>query len=160
MRFVSRPIKRSIQRRALILAGRSMKFQCQTRCDEPDRGLGDCGYRIGLAIVCLSGSDQGMKSATKERSKQLRQYNKRLKTWLKDNAHCRACEVLADYSGHAIHVIKLARECHHMRGRNGDLLLDERWWLPVCVSCHRWITDHGKQARELGLSADVDYRNQ
>jgi len=58
----------------------------------------------------------------------------------------------------ATNVIRLASECHHMRGRNGKLLMDERYWLPVCRKCHRFLTEHSKLARELGLSADVDYR--
>ena len=35
--------------------------------------------------------------------------------------------------GRPIEVIRLASECHHIRGRNGDLLLDERYWLPSLV---------------------------
>lgn len=111
-----------------------------------------------MATDGVSLGDTRMRNASKERSKQLRKYLKRVKQWLKENTHCKACEVLAEHSGHAIRVIRLASECHHVRGRNGDLLLDERYWLPVCFNCHRWITEHGKKARELGLSADVNYR--
>lgn len=99
-----------------------------------------------------------MRNATKQRAKQLREYSKRVKAWLKENQHCKACAVLAEHADLPIRVIRLATECHHMRGRNGNLLLDEQYWLPVCLGCHHWITDHSKKARELGLSADVDYR--
>lgn len=100
-----------------------------------------------------------MRTATKERARELRLYRRRVKEWLRKNTHCRACALIAEHNDVAIRVIRLADQCHHVRGRNGDLLLDERYWLPVCNSCHRWITEHGKLARKLGLSADVDYRS-
>jgi hypothetical protein len=99
-----------------------------------------------------------VRNATKDRAKQLKIYGKRVKQWLKENTHCQACAVIAADADVAIRTIRLADECHHMRGRNGDLLLDERYWLPVCMGCHKWITEHGKKARALGLSADVNYR--
>jgi hypothetical protein len=99
-----------------------------------------------------------MRSATKARAKQLRVYAKRVKQWLREHSHCAACAKLDMYRpGRPI--IKLASECHHIRGRNGELLLDERYWLPVCRKCHDWITLHGREARALGLSEDVDYRH-
>jgi hypothetical protein len=99
-----------------------------------------------------------MRTASKDRARQLRAYNKRVKEWLRENRHCQACAAIAEYNDVAIRVIRLADQCHHVRGRNGELLLDERHWLPVCRNCHNWITDHGKLARQLGLSADVNYR--
>lgn len=55
-------------------------------------------------------------------------------------------------------VIRCTTDCHHIRGRNGDLLLDERYWLPVCRQCHDFIGEHGKIARNLGFVQDVNYR--
>jgi hypothetical protein len=98
-----------------------------------------------------------MRTASKERAKQLRAYSKRLKSWKREHPHCAACERLAIWRP-GRHVIRLTADCHHIRGRNGELLLDERWWLPVCSWCHRFITEHGRLARQLGLSGDVDYR--
>lgn len=40
---------------------------------------------------------------------------------------------------------------HHKKGR-GIYLLDVSTWIPLCVSCHRWVTDHPEQAEALGLS--------
>jgi hypothetical protein len=100
-----------------------------------------------------------MKSASKERARQLAAYRKRLPDWFRDNPHCKACESLRWHRGGTSKwLIKRTTECHHIRGRNGWLLLDEKYWLPVCRSCHEWITLHGKEARQLGFSADVDYR--
>lgn len=45
-----------------------------------------------------------------------------------------------------------AEDVHHARGRTGSLLLDTQWWLPVCRTCHRRITDDSKWAIENGYS--------
>ena len=45
-----------------------------------------------------------------------------------------------------------ASEIHHRRGRVGALFLDERYWSAVCAPCHRWITEHPREAIELGIS--------
>jgi hypothetical protein len=39
-------------------------------------------------------------------------------------------------------------EVHHQRGRLGSLLLDQRFWIPVCARHHRWIHDHPDKARQ------------
>jgi hypothetical protein len=43
-------------------------------------------------------------------------------------------------------------EVHHMAGRNNKLLIDTRWWLPVCRTAHRKITDDSAWAIEQGYS--------
>lgn len=45
-----------------------------------------------------------------------------------------------------------ACDIHHMKGRIGNLLLDETYWLPVCRACHYWIEMRPEAAKELGLS--------
>lgn len=42
-------------------------------------------------------------------------------------------------------------DCHHTRGRAGSLLMDERFWLPICRRHHLWIDLNPTEARELGL---------
>lgn len=64
------------------------------------------------------------------------------KIYLKNNTLCKA-----NRPGCTIK----AKEVHHKRGR-GQYLLDETTWLPVCKHCHRWIEDHPKAAKALGLS--------
>ena len=44
-----------------------------------------------------------------------------------------------------------ASAVHHVRGRAGALLLDERFWLAVSQRGHRAIHDAPVVARELGL---------
>ncbi len=43
-------------------------------------------------------------------------------------------------------------DIHHMKSREGDLLLDERYWLAVSRNGHIWIETHPKKAKELGFS--------
>lgn len=40
---------------------------------------------------------------------------------------------------------------HHTRGRIGSLLCDTRHWVLLCLTCHDWVGDHPKEAREAGL---------
>ena len=44
-----------------------------------------------------------------------------------------------------------ATQVHHVRGRAGTLLLDTRFWKPVCMSAHEWIRDCPNDARADGF---------
>lgn len=46
-----------------------------------------------------------------------------------------------------------ATEIHHVRGRLGTLLLDERFWLPVSRRGHQWIDANRRAAQERGWLA-------
>lgn len=48
---------------------------------------------------------------------------------------------------------QVATSCHHVRGRIGRLLLDERFWVPVCRVHHARIHARPAEARALGLLA-------
>ena len=43
-------------------------------------------------------------------------------------------------------------DIHHKKGRDGDLLLDERYWLAVSRKGHIWIELHPIEAKEKGYS--------
>lgn len=45
-----------------------------------------------------------------------------------------------------------ATEIHHRRGRIGELLTDTRYWSGLCHSDHAWVTNHPRDAYELGIS--------
>jgi len=45
-----------------------------------------------------------------------------------------------------------ATDVHHMKGRENELLLDIKFWLPVCRECHRKITDDSAWAIREGYS--------
>lgn len=46
-------------------------------------------------------------------------------------------------------------EIHHCAGREHWLLLYVQAWIPVCASCHRFITDHGTWAKEHGYKYEL-----
>jgi len=48
--------------------------------------------------------------------------------------------------------LREATEIHHMKGRENNLLNETQYWLPICRSCHTWITEHSKEAIERGWS--------
>ena len=41
-------------------------------------------------------------------------------------------------------------DIHHVKGRVGELLLDENYWMSVCRACHQWIETHPVEAKKLG----------
>ena len=71
------------------------------------------------------------------------EYSIRVKEWKKENPECKAmCS--PDCDG-------ITRDCHHMKKR-GDLLMVEKYWLPVCGYCHDWIGRNSKEARWMVLT--------
>lgn len=63
------------------------------------------------------------------------------------------CAFMAKHKRCAVFCGLRAQEVHHVRGRNGGLLLDVRYWLAVSAKGHRWIHDNPKQAQEHGWLA-------
>jgi len=54
----------------------------------------------------------------------------------------------------------LSDELHHMRGRAGTLLIDERYFMASCSGCHRWIHENPASAFKEGLLANSgDWNN-
>lgn len=45
-----------------------------------------------------------------------------------------------------------AHDIHHTKGR-GKYYLDVLTWLAVCRTCHMWIENNPKDAKELGFSS-------
>lgn len=92
---------------------------------------------------------QRIKAISEKKKKENLEYQKIRTEWMKDHDVCQAnlpgC--LVPYPV----VDKSQLECHHMKGR-GVYLTDKRFFLCVCNSCHRWITDNSRQAIEMGLS--------
>lgn len=48
---------------------------------------------------------------------------------------------------------------HHQQGRGGDLLLDFKKIVPLCLKHHVWVTEHSKEAIELGISLPRNSNN-
>lgn len=47
--------------------------------------------------------------------------------------------------------LKRAVDIHHIRGRAGNLITDERYLMAICREHHAWIHSHAKKAREMGM---------
>lgn len=78
-----------------------------------------------------------------KRAKQEREYLIENRKFLEENPYCKA-----EVQCHGM----LSNQVHHKKGRIGDLLLDKRFWLPVCAQCHEWIERNPIKAKEMGLS--------
>ena len=74
---------------------------------------------------------------TPQRASQEAKYRRRVKVWLVGKS-CFLCG-------------KQASETHHKRGRIGALLLDERFWIPLCREHHRQAHDSPKWVRDMGI---------
>lgn len=66
-------------------------------------------------------------------------YSLKKKHWIKG----KRCSVFTE---------KPATDIHHMKGRIGELLLDESNWLPVSREGHQKIELNPKWAKEMGFS--------
>ena len=78
-----------------------------------------------------------------KRAKEEREYSKEAKAFKLANPDCAAR--LKGCTG-------ATEDVHHMKGKIGDLLLDQHYWLPACRHCHDWIEKNSKKAKILGLS--------
>lgn len=86
---------------------------------------------------------QWIKPVSDRRRRESSIYSKIKLVWLPKNARCLACN------------LRKTDDVHHMRGRLRSLLIDLRFWLPVCRSCHDWIQANPRMARELGWLAEL-----
>jgi len=75
---------------------------------------------------------------SKKRASQEREYKSLRDIWIVGKK-CKRCK-------------SVATECHHMKGRIGRLLLDIKFWLPVCSECHKHIELNPIEAKEKGWS--------
>ncbi len=82
-----------------------------------------------------------LRGTSPARRQVLAKYDKLRSEFLEANPICRRCQRAR------------ASDVHHMRGRVGDLMLDTRWWLPLCRACHAWVDVHPEAAIEGGFAA-------
>ena len=80
-----------------------------------------------------------IRSRTPKRAAQERLYLKRRKEWIIG----KPCA--------AMPCNEMAEEVHHARGRIGSLLLDERFWIPLCQKHHEQVHRQPEWARTQGL---------
>jgi hypothetical protein len=78
---------------------------------------------------------------SQKRAKQEREYAKKGKAFLKVNKVCQVMECK-----------RPSTQIHHKKGRIGDLLTNEEYFLAVCADCHTKIENHPEWAKEQGYS--------
>lgn len=83
------------------------------------------------------------KKSRKQRSRE-EQYRPIQRAFIESNPWCQICEARGLRANPAT-------EVHHMRGRNGSLLFDTRFFKSSCYACRLWPHEHTVQARELGV---------
>ena len=86
---------------------------------------------------------KGIKPRSKKRAIQEREYAKKRKEYLSNHLYCEmrleGCLIVAN-------------QIHHIESREGNLLTDTSNFMACCHPCHAWVTEHSKEAIELGLS--------
>lgn len=107
---------------------------CNRPVENRDKGLCATHGRALRKVVAPP-----IKKVAERLQKKLVAYDERRRAFL----HNKRC---------AVYPTLPAKEIHHMRGRIGELLLDERWWLPVSHKAHAEITNKPKWAIANGYS--------
>lgn len=84
-----------------------------------------------------------MKSVSDKRIELNKEYSKVRLEYLKEHPICEFPNCT-----------KKATDIHHSRGRTGGLLTDKRYFKALDREHHRWVEEHPKEAKEIGLSLD------
>lgn len=112
----------------------------------PDKGklklCKDCSYLPENQID--KKKKVNIKPIADKRAKQIEAYRILRDEFMKSHTTCEAllpgCQV------------SIGLELHHTKGKENELLLDTRYWKVLCHNCHSWITEHSKEAIEMGFS--------
>lgn len=86
-------------------------------------------------------SNKPIPKQSEKRKKDTAIYLKKRIEFLNENPICQVCNT------------RSATECHHTFSAKdrGKYYLDQTTWMAVCRTCHNWIHDKSKEARELGF---------
>lgn len=90
-------------------------------------------------------STKPIQRRSKKRAAAERQYSKQRAIFLQTHDRCKM--------GHyAFMPCSGELTVHHQRGRIGDLLLDEKFWIALCMGHHEFVETHPMWAKENGFS--------
>ncbi len=95
---------------------------------------------VSGAVVSTNAQPKRIARRSKSMARRMREYRVKADAYKREHRHC-------ERAGCA----KLTADIHHTRGRVGTLLMDTRFWVAVCRSCHDWIAANPEQARSEGL---------
>ena len=88
----------------------------------------------------------GVKARSGSEQRRMDVYNAINALFAAANPHCEACHRIP-LGGVQTHN---RDETHHVKGRDGLLLFDVRYFMSVCRWAHRWIHAHPAEAKKLG----------
>ena len=84
-----------------------------------------------------------IRKISQKQASKINQYLKVRDKYLANNPNCEAKIIGCSYE---------ANEVHHKKGRCGNDLIDDSYFLAVCRNCHNWIEGNVMEAKELGFS--------
>lgn len=90
-----------------------------------------------------------------KRARQLAEYRKKVAAWLPLHPTCEIGPILKAAGFYHVRCKKVTKHPHHIKGRIGAMLCDERYWLASCAGeCHpKFVHENPSTARRLGLIA-------
>lgn len=80
---------------------------------------------------------------SKKRQVEMDEYTKKRTAFLALKPNCEA---------KLVGCTRTSTDVHHKIGRVAESFLKITTWLSVCRSCHKWIEENPKEAKELGFS--------
>ena len=83
-----------------------------------------------------------LRKASTKRSRELARYQRRMNAYFHKHIW-QSCEYPECW--------ERATEVHHIKGRHGEMLNDECYWMFICAEHHRWIHNNGREARKMKL---------
>jgi hypothetical protein len=108
-------------------------------CSNKHYVSGDFCHLCGETLKEKKVPAKGINKVGKKRSKEIGEYSYKKKIFMEANPQC------------AVYPHLKAIDIHHIRGRNGDLFLNEDFWLPVSRAGHNWIHENMIEAQKLGF---------
>jgi len=90
-----------------------------------------------------------IRKVSKKRGAQLKKYAEIRKRLLVAHPYCQVWATL--FPNRPLALTPRSSELHHVRGRIGDALTDERYLLAVCRESHDYLHAHPSEARRLGF---------
>jgi len=113
---------------------------CKNGCNNPQFGGGYCLWHQWCRTDKPKKSR--LKNYSQKRQRSNRRYLSEARIFRQDNPICAI---------QSPECTSRTEEVHHVKGRIGDLLLDQRFWLPCCVACNRYMERFDEWARERGF---------
>lgn len=102
-----------------------------------------------------------IRRVSSKRAKELREYSKRRLVYLAAHPYCQIFLAMAGlteadvdedghiFTGQSYMSVPRSTEVHHMNGRNGWRLLDEKYWCAASHDLHAWVKEHQSEARKI-----------